>query len=124
MSYIISQQRTFTWRGKDYHAAQLDPASTDDVSDDYIKLGDGWRVFADTVRSRVELAGVPEPWDGAVPQPWHDAHRAEIITRGGWVIWAYASGDLFGGPLFADEINKRAAETCAAMILEAAPQPA
>jgi hypothetical protein len=123
MSYKITNQRTFTWRGATYHAVQLDPASTDDVTDDYLKLGDGWRVHAPTTRERVELAGIPEPWDYALPQDWYDVHAGELKLRGGWAIWAYPAGNLFGGPRFADEIDKLAAQTCAAMILESTPEP-
>jgi len=47
-----------------------------------------------------------------------DEHAQEVADRGGWVIWAYGPGDWVGGPLFADELDKRARDTVAALVTE------
>lgn len=57
-----------------------------------------------TVREVVDLAGITDAWDGAVLQSWFDEHYDEMQARGGWAIWVYRAGDLFGAPLFADEV--------------------
>jgi len=112
----IVKEVSFLWRGKTYHAGQLAPDSPD-VSYDYLHLGDGWRVHADNKRDRCELAGIAI-YDTALPQSWYDDHTADMQARGGWAVWSYPAGNLFGEPVFADTIERLARETCAAMIAE------
>jgi len=105
--------------GKVQTAYQLAPDSPADVSDRYLHLGDGWRFFVDTRGELCELAhlGIPgSTYDMAVPQPWYDANRGEIILRGGWAVWYYPSGSIFGEPRFADEILREASRNVAGAI--------
>lgn len=59
-----------------------------------------------TVKELCDAAGL-KSWDGAVPQPWFDAHREEIRERGG-VVWCYdehvVGKTLFGVPVFYDTL--------------------
>jgi hypothetical protein len=57
-----------------------------------------------------KAAGLVDVWDAAVPQEWYDANREEIDRRGGFVIWTYPKGNMFGQPMFADELFMRAAK--------------
>ena len=112
-------RKTLVWRGHDYHAWHV----TDDtpMGEGYITVkdeGGRWCVLAPTVRDRVELAGVPAPWDGATPQAWRDEHSQEVADHGGWVVWAYGPGDFVGGPRYADELDALAAQTVATLVLE------
>ena len=107
------------WRGK-VHTAYRPDAETAQMllASAYVFVGDGWCVRADTKDDVMQLAGYPEPWDTAVPQDWFDANRAEIIQNGGWAVWHYPPGSLFGEPVFAEEATKRAQQTVAALIVE------
>ena len=108
------------WRGKVYTAYRPDAEAAQYLTNNYIFVGDGWCVQADTKDVVMQLAGYREPWDTAVPQDWFDAHRAEIIQNGGWAVWWYGpDSGLFGEPVFADEATKRAQQTVAALIVEA-----
>lgn len=108
------------WRGVQHTAYRVTGDDAQKLTGSYIFVGDGWCVQAVTRGERVALAGIPEPFDFAVPQPWLDEHTAEVAQRGGWVIWTYPQGaSLFGEPMFADEIEKRAAKTVAMLIAEA-----
>jgi hypothetical protein len=109
------------WRGKQHTAYRPDAETAQYLmTSAYIFVGDGWCVRADTKDDIMQLAGYPEPWDTAVPQPWFDANRAGISMRGGWAVWWYgpASG-LFGEPVFAEDAMKRAQQNVAALIVEA-----
>ena len=107
------------WRGKVYTAYRPAAQAAQYLTNNYIFVGDGWCVQADTKDVVMKLAGYPEPWDTAVPQDWFDAHRAEIILRGGWAVWHYPPGSLFGEPVFAEDAMKLAQQTVAALIVEA-----
>ena len=107
------------WRGKVHVAYRPDAKTAQNLTNNYVFVGDGWCVQAETKDDIMMLAGYPEPWDTAVPQPWFDANRAEIILRGGWAVWWYGpESGLFGEPVFADDAMKRAQQTIAALIVE------
>lgn len=106
------------WRGRSYTAYRPDPETAQNLTNNYIFVGDGWCVQADTKDIVMELAGYPEPWDTAVPQAWWDEHHHEFPLRGGWAVWHYPSGSLFGEPVFADDAMKRAQQTIASLIIE------
>jgi hypothetical protein len=63
-----------------------------------------------TVGETIKMAGLTVTYDTAVPQTWFDAHQAEIKEHGGWVIWVYPEGNLFGQPMFGDEVMRLAME--------------
>ena len=107
------------WRGKQHTAYRPDPETAQRLTNNYVFVGGGWCVQADTKDDIMQLAGYPEPWDTAVPQPWFDANLGEIKLRGGWAVWHYPPGSLFGEPVFAEDAMKRAQHTVAALILEA-----
>jgi hypothetical protein len=108
------------WRGVVHIAYRPDAETAQHLTNNYVFVGDGWCVQAETKHDIMMLAGYPEPWDTAVPQPWFDANRAEIILRGGWAVWWYGpESGLFGEPVFADDAMKRAQQNVAALIVEA-----
>ena len=57
-----------------------------------------------TVGEVCDAAKFEFAWDSAVPQDWHDAHRQDITDNGGFVIWTYPAGFLFGTPMYARDI--------------------
>ena len=108
----------FTLRGVDFHGFHLIDETP--VGENYIRVTresqcsyQGWYVFADDKRAVFALSGLPEPYDTALPQEWLDANRQEVADRGGWAVWHYPAGNLFGEPVFADTLETLARGVCA-----------
>jgi len=107
----------FQWRGRKYQAHHV--TDNTHMGEDFLTVRDDggfWATFAPEKRDVVELAGLPDPWDYALPQDWYDEHRQEIADHGGWAVWHYPAGNLFGVPVFADELEQRAKQTAASEI--------
>ena len=107
--------------GHTFHAMHVTDLTY--MGEDYVTTGPAtspfWAVYAPTIGDVVRLAGRPGAWDAAVPQPWHDAHRQDIADHGGFVVWHYPPGNMFGNPMFADELYERAADTVRELTKEA-----
>ena len=75
-----------------------------------------------TVRDLAAAAGLIT-WDGAVPQPWYDAHQKEITERGG-AVWCYDAHvvgpqhKMMGAPVYFDTLGALARLRRAAMLPE------
>lgn len=98
---------------EEFYAHECEPPS-----DEYIQAGT-WCVHAPTVRDWCKLARIGCAWDSEVPQLWFDTHRIEIQENGGWVIWVYPEGFLFGKEMYADEVKRRAVSNISVTIMRA-----